>query len=90
MYTESGQSITQYVNIIFISVLIIRRDHDLYKGGIIHTENRWSMPGLIHYKLRPLRDLFSLTSLNGLLTFQKCSSREALLNSVNLGIDCSS
>lgn len=89
MYTESGQTITQYIHIIFISVLIIRRDHELYKDGIIHTENRGNMPRLIHYKFRPLRDLFSLTSLNGLLTFQKRSSREDLLNPVNLGIDCS-
>lgn len=65
---------------VFRSVFISRRDHELYKDGIIHAESRWNMPGLMHYKLGALRDLSSLTSLNGFLTFQRCSSTEALLN----------
>lgn len=69
MYTELGQAVIQYFHIVFRNVFICRRDQELYKDAIINTESRWNMPGLMHYKLRALRDLSSLTSLNGLLTF---------------------
>lgn len=80
MHTELGQTIAQCAHTVFRSVLTSATDHELYKDVITHSESRKNILGLVQYILRDLRDLSSLMSLNGLLTFQKHSSREALLN----------
>lgn len=80
MHTELGQTIAQYAHTVFRSVLTSATDHELYKDVITHSESRKNILGLVQYILRDLRVLSSLMCLNGLLTFQKHSSREALLN----------